>query len=85
LARSGSHNVPGIGSFDDLVDMWMKSVNVVHRCLAAVSGGRLGSAVMGMTALELHVIGRANRRRRSVMLSAPIYEPERVVLVAVEG
>jgi deazaflavin-dependent oxidoreductase (nitroreductase family) len=80
-----ARNVPGIGAFDDLVDMWMKGMNVVHRGLSAVSGGRLGSAVMGMTAVELHVIGRASGRRRSVMLTAPIYEPERVVLVASKG
>ena len=65
--------------------MWTKGVNVVHRGLSAVSGGRLGSAVMGMTAVELHVIGHARRRRRSMMLSAPIHEPERVMLVASKG
>ena len=54
-----ARNVPGIGAFDDLVDLWMKGINVVHRGLASVSGGRLGTAVMGMTAVELHVIGRA--------------------------
>ena len=63
----------------------MKGMNVVHRGVAAVSGGRLGTSVMGMTAVELHVIGRASGRRRSVMLTAPIYEPERVVLVASKG
>jgi deazaflavin-dependent oxidoreductase (nitroreductase family) len=80
-----ARNVPGIGAFDELVDVWMKGMNVVHRGLFAVSGGRLGSAVMGMTAVELHVIGRASGRRRSVMLTAPIYAPERVVLVASKG
>jgi ABC-2 type transport system ATP-binding protein len=80
-----ARNVPGIGAFDDLVDMWMKGMNVVHRGLSALSDGRLGSAVMGMTAVELHVIGRTSGRRRSVMLTAPIYEPERVVLVASKG
>ena len=63
----------------------MKGMNVVHRSLSAASGGRLGTTVMGMTAVELHVIGRASGRRRSVMLTAPIYEPERVVLVASKG
>jgi deazaflavin-dependent oxidoreductase (nitroreductase family) len=63
----------------------MKGMNVVHRGLSAVSGGRLGSTVMGMTAVELHVIGRVSGRRRSVMLTAPIYETDRVVLVASKG
>jgi deazaflavin-dependent oxidoreductase (nitroreductase family) len=80
-----ARTVPGIGAFDDFVDVWMKGMNVVHRGLSAVSGGRLGSAVLGMTAVELHVIGRASGRRRSVMLTAPVYQPERVVLVASKG
>lgn len=65
--------------------MWMKGMNLVHRGISAVSGGRLGTSVMGMTTVELHVIGRTSGRRRSVMLTAPIYEPERVVLVASKG
>ena len=60
-------------------------MNVVHRSLSAVSGRRLGSTVMGMTVVELHVIGRVSGRRRSVMLTAPIYEADRVVLVASKG
>ena len=60
-------------------------MNVVHRGLLALSGGRLGTTVMGMPSVELHVTGRTSGRRRSVMLTAPIYEPDRVVLVASKG
>jgi deazaflavin-dependent oxidoreductase (nitroreductase family) len=74
-----------MGAFDDLVDVWMKGMNAFHRGLVVASGGRLGASVMGMTAVELHVTGRTSGRRRSVMLTAPIYEPERVVLVASKG
>ena len=63
----------------------MKGMNVVHRGLFAMSGGRLGTTVMGMTSVELHVTGRSSGRRRSVMPTAPIYEPARVVLVASKG
>jgi deazaflavin-dependent oxidoreductase (nitroreductase family) len=67
------------------VDVWLKGVNVIHRALVGISGGRLGGTVMGMTAVELHVTGRNTGRRRSVMLTAPVYEPDRVVLVASKG
>ena len=74
-----------MGAFDDLVDVWMKGMNAFHRGLMVASGGRLGSNIMGMTAVELHVTGRTSGRRRSVMLTAPIYESGRVVLVASKG
>ena len=68
-----------------LADMVMKSMNVVHKSALALSGGRLGRDVMGMTAVELHTTGRTSGKRRSAMLTAPVYEPDRVVLVASKG
>jgi len=50
-----------------------------------VSRGRVGKQVFGMQAVELHSTGRKSGRRRSVMLTAPISEPERVVLIASKG
>ena len=38
-----------------------------------------------MAAVELHTIGRKSGQRRSVMLTAPVREPGRVVLVASKG
>src|SRR4051794_34864932 len=70
---------------DGLVDSGLKAVNVGHRVLVAISGGRLGGTVMGMTSVELLATGRTSGRRRSVMLTAPIFEPDRVVLVASKG
>lgn len=74
-----------MGALNGLVDSWLKGINVAHRALVAASGGRLGGKVMGMTTVELHAIGRSSGRRRSVILTAPIYEPDRVVLVASKG
>ena len=68
-----------------IADMVMKSMNVVHKGALALSGGRMGRDVMGMTAVELHTTGRASGKRRSAMLTAPVYEPDRVVLVASKG
>jgi len=56
-----------------------------HRAALKVTGGRWPRSVLGMEPVELHTIGRTSGRRRSTMLSAPIYEDDRVVLVASKG
>src|SRR3954447_8763019 len=56
-----------------------------HRALLAVTGGRFPTQVMGMEPVELHVIGRKTGERRSTLLTAPICEPDRVVVVASKG
>lgn len=56
-----------------------------HRALLAITGGRFPKRVLGMQALELHTVGRTSGRRRSTMLTAPIYEPGRIVVVASKG
>ena len=56
-----------------------------HRALLAVTGGRFPKRVAGMQPVELHVTGRTSGERRSTLLTAPIYEPGRVVLVASKG
>jgi len=50
-----------------------------------VSGGRYPRTVMGMQPVELHAIGRKTGERRSTLLTAPICEENRVVLVASKG
>lgn len=56
-----------------------------HRALLFVSGGRFPRKLLGMQPLELHTTGRKSGQRRSTMLTAPIFEPDRVVLVASKG
>lgn len=67
------------------MDVIVKGMNLVHRAALRATGGRLGTRVFGMTAVELHTIGRRSGQRRSVMLTAPICEPGRIVLVASKG
>ena len=67
------------------IDGVTKGMNLVHRAALQVTGGRLGKQVFGMPAVELHTTGRKSGQRRSVMLTAPILEPGRVVLVASKG
>lgn len=68
-----------------VTDLTVKGMNLVHRGLLKLSGGRVGGHLLGMPALELHTIGRKSGQRRSVMLTAPIHEPDRVVLIASKG
>ncbi len=56
-----------------------------HRALLAITGGRFPKRVLGMQTLELHTTGRKSGQRRSTMLTAPIFEPDRIVVVASKG
>ena len=62
-----------------------KSMNVAHRAVWKLSGHRLLNAPMGMPAVELHTTGRRSGRRRTVILTAPVHDATRVVLVASKG
>jgi deazaflavin-dependent oxidoreductase (nitroreductase family) len=67
------------------MDVVTKSMNGLHRFVLKASGGRVLRTALGMQALELHTTGRKSGRRRSVMLTAPVYEPDRIVIVASKG
>jgi deazaflavin-dependent oxidoreductase (nitroreductase family) len=56
-----------------------------HRALLAVTRGRFRTSVAGMQPVELYTTGRRSDVRRSTMLTAPICEERRVVLVASKG
>ena len=67
------------------MDLTVKGMNLLHRGLLKISGGRVGGNLLGMPAVELHTTGRKSGQRRSVMLTAPIHEPDRIVLIASKG
>lgn len=56
-----------------------------HRTLLLLTGGRFPHRLGGMETLELHVRGRKSGQRRSSMLTAPIAEDDRVVVIASKG
>jgi deazaflavin-dependent oxidoreductase (nitroreductase family) len=56
-----------------------------HRAMLAVSGGRFPRRLAGMQPVELHHTGRTSGLARSTMLTAPIVEPDRLVLIASKG
>ncbi|TFB96197.1 nitroreductase family deazaflavin-dependent oxidoreductase [Cryobacterium adonitolivorans] len=70
---------------DRLTDLSMRAMNAVHRTLLVLTRGRLGWRIGPMRVVELHTIGRKTGARRSTMLTAPIHEPDRVVLIASKG
>lgn len=70
---------------DRLTDLSMQAMNTVHRSLLVLSRGRLGWKIGPMPVVELHTVGRKTGQRRSTMLTAPIHEPGRVVLIASKG
>jgi deazaflavin-dependent oxidoreductase (nitroreductase family) len=56
-----------------------------HRLLLKLSGGRFPRTVLGMTPVELRTIGRKSGEWRATLLTAPICEDDRVVVVASKG
>ncbi len=56
-----------------------------HRTLLTLTGGRFPQRLGGMETLELHTIGRKSGQRRSTLLTAPIADDRRVVLIASKG
>jgi deazaflavin-dependent oxidoreductase (nitroreductase family) len=70
---------------NSIADGAMKTMNVTHRLILKVSGGRLLSKPFGMPTVELHTTGRRSGARRSTLLTAPVHDSSRVVLVASKG
>jgi len=57
----------------------------VHRALFTVSKGRIFGRVLGMPVVKLDTIGRRSGQVRSAMLTVPIVDGERLVLVGSFG
>ena len=66
-------------------DFGHRMANRLHRGLLAISGGRIGSTLRSMPVVELHTIGRASGEPRRAMLTVPVHEDGRYVLVASKG
>lgn len=56
-----------------------------HRALLTVTGGRFPHKVGDIQFLELHTIGRKTGQRRATLLSTPLQEDGRLILVASKG
>jgi deazaflavin-dependent oxidoreductase (nitroreductase family) len=63
----------------------LKRMNMIHRVILKVTGGRKGWAVAKMPVLELTTVGRKTGRRHSVLLTSPIQDGSALVVVASRG
>ena len=68
-----------------LGDRAMAILSGFHRWVIRASRGRVGWRIARMATVELHTVGRKTGQPRTTILSAPIVEPERIVLVASKG
>jgi deazaflavin-dependent oxidoreductase (nitroreductase family) len=68
-----------------VVDAGFKFVNAMHQSVLRLTGGRYPRTLMGMPAVELHTIGRKTGERRTTMLTSPVHDDTRIVLVASKG
>ena len=66
-------------------DAFYKVGTGIHRAVFNLSKGRLFGRAFGMPIIELVTFGRRSGKERSTMLSAPIVDGERLVLVASFG
>ena len=68
-----------------LTDYGMKGMNLAHKTVLKVSGGRLGGTIGSMPVVQLHHTGRTSGKARTTMLTAPIVDDGSYVLVASKG
>lgn len=66
-------------------DVMARVGNVLHRTIVKGSNGRIGGTGFGMPVVILTTTGRKSGKKRSTMLTTPIHDDERVVLVASYG
>jgi deazaflavin-dependent oxidoreductase (nitroreductase family) len=68
-----------------LTDIGLKTMSRAHRAIVGLTGGQVLGSAFGMPVVELHTTGRKSGRPRSTMLTAPVIDGDRVVLVASKG
>ena len=66
-------------------DFGFKALNLFHRSIVRVSGGRIGTSAFGMPVITLHTVGRTTGQAHSTMLTVPVMDSDRIVLVASKG
>ena len=63
----------------------LKAVTTFHRAVFRASNGKLANRGSGMPVLMLTTTGRKSGRRRETMLTSPLQEDGRILLVASNG
>jgi deazaflavin-dependent oxidoreductase (nitroreductase family) len=70
---------------DKVIEAGAWALETGHRTLLTLTGGRFPKTILGMTPVELRTLGRKSGEWRSTLLSAPICDEQRVVVVASKG
>jgi len=70
---------------ETMADAGLKAMNSIHRLILLATGGRLLTTPFGMPAVELTVTGRKSGLPRKTLLTSPIMDANKVVLVASKG
>lgn len=70
---------------DAVRDAQMRTMNLVHRLVLTASGGRLGSSIGSMPVYRVTTTGRRSGQPRTVLLTAPVVDGERLIFVASKG
>jgi len=65
-----------------ITDIGFKVLNEFHRTTLRLSGGRIGRSAYGMPVVELRTVGRKTGQTRVTVLTSPLHDEKRVVLVA---
>ena len=68
-----------------IADTWFRAASSAHAALLRLSRWRLGAGIVGTPVVLLRTTGRRSGRPREVVLSSPVIDGERVVLVASKG
>ena len=68
-----------------VTDLGLNAVSTAHRVIVHLSKGWLLGSFAGMPTVELHTVGRKTGHPRSTMLTAPVIDGDRIVLVASKG
>ena len=80
------HSIGWMETFRHTVaDVLLKSTSTAHRKILGLTGGKVGSQLLGMPAVMLETRGRKSGAPRRTMLTAPVLDGGRIVLVASKG
>ena len=69
----------------NLKDVAARLTTGLHATVYRASGGRVGNRGFGMPVVMLTTTGRKSGKRRTTMLTSPVHDENRVVLVASYG
>ena len=68
-----------------LTDVFMKTMNIVHRSTITLTGGRFGHEIGSMPVVRLVHTGRKSGKTYTTMLTSPVHDGDTYVLVASKG